>query len=70
MRKQGNHMVDLPQPELDTEEKCKHEYHYNIIDVHYYDEATVVFQIQCVDCEKIGYIEGDITLYDAEWENE
>ena len=70
MRKQGNHMVDLPQPELDTEEECYHEYHYDIIDVQDYDETTIVFQVQCIDCKKVGYVEGSLTLYDVEWENE
>ena len=72
MKKQGNHMVDLPQQELDTEEECKHEYHYDILGVQDYDETNIVFEVQCADCKKLGYVEGSITLYynDVEWENE
>tara|TARA_Y100000004_G_scaffold186754_1_gene238656 strand:+ start:2936 stop:3154 length:219 start_codon:yes stop_codon:yes gene_type:complete len=70
MRKQGNHMVDLPQPELDYEEECEH-VDYDILGVHDYDEATIVFEVRCRDCGTIGYIEGSIKLngngYDVEW---
>jgi hypothetical protein len=76
MRKQGNHMVDLPQPELDYEEECEH-VDYDILGVHDYDvdynlaDATIVFEVRCRDCGTIGYIEGSIKLngngYDVEW---
>ena len=73
MRKQGNHMVDLPQPELDYEEKCEH-VDYDILNVLDYDEATIVFEVQCRDCGTIGYIEGSIKLngngYDVGWMDE
>ena len=71
MRKQGNHMVDLPQPELDTEEECYHSYPYDILDIHDYDESTVVFEVRCPDCGKIGHVEGAVQLeYDVEWNDE
>ena len=70
MRKQGNHMDDIPQPELDYEQECEH-VDYDIVDVHDYDEATIVFVERCRDCGTIGYIEGSIKLngngYDVEW---
>ena len=70
MKKQGNHMVDLPQPELDEEAKCNHEF-YNFISIQDWDETNIFFEVQCQDCGKIGYAEGSITLYEyVEWENE
>jgi hypothetical protein len=76
MKKQGNHMVDLPQPELDYEEECEH-VDYDILGVHdalpdyNLADATIVFEVRCRDCGTIGYIEGSIKLngngYDVEW---
>ena len=64
-------MVDLPQPELDTEEECYHSYPYDILDIHDYDESTVVFEVRCPDCGKIGHVEGAVQLeYDVEWNDE
>ena len=69
MKKQGNHMVDLPQPELDTEEECDHSYPYDLLDVHDYDETTIVFEVRCPDCGKIGFVEGSVTiLQDVDWD--
>jgi len=63
-----NHMVALPQPELDHEERCDHAYGFEILGVHDYDESTIVFEVKCVDCDKVGYIEGSINLRDSEVE--
>ena len=71
MKPVENHMVALPQPELDHEEKCDHSYPYDILDVHDYDESTITFEVKCPDCGKIGYVEGSIKLdYDVEWDDE
>lgn len=70
MKKQGNHMVDLPQPELDTEEECDHD-GYDIMDIQDYDDETITFEVRCRDCHKMGYVEGSIQLdYEVEWDDE
>tara|TARA_R100000005_G_C4798436_1_gene91415 strand:- start:245 stop:469 length:225 start_codon:yes stop_codon:yes gene_type:complete len=74
MRKQGNHMVDLPQPELDTEEECDYACEeYDIIGIQDYNEFTIVYEVQCVDCHRVGYVEGSITWdldKGVEWQDE
>ena len=64
-----NHMVALPQPELDCEPKCYHE-HYDVVSVHDYDEANITFNIKCQDCGKTGFVEAKILAkYDEpEWD--
>jgi hypothetical protein len=71
MKPVENHMVALPQPELDHEERCDCSFDYDIIDIHDYDEETITFEVKCRDCNKRGYVEGSIKLdYDVEWDDE
>ena len=71
MRKQGNHMVDVPQPELDSAYECDHDGGFDIIGIHDYNEFVIVYEVQCVDCHRVGYVEGSITYdLDVEWEDE
>ena len=69
MKPVENHMVALPQPELDKEAKCNHEF-YNVISIQDWDESSIWFEIQCQDCGKIGYANGSITLEEMEWDDE
>ena len=47
--KQGNHMVDLPQPELDSEPHCDHNC-YDIEGVYeYISHEEICFKIICRD---------------------
>lgn len=63
-----NHMVALPQPELDYEPTCNHEY-YDIVNIHDYDESKITFHIKCKECWHEGYVEAKIHDYDEpEWD--
>ena len=69
MRKQGNHMVDLPQPELDSEPHCYHNC-YDIEGVYeYISHEEICFKIKCRDCDTEGYVYATIDLDrgDEEW---
>ncbi len=64
-----NHMVALPQPELDCEPKCYHEYGYDVIDIQDYDESCITFIIKCQSCGRTGFVEGSIKIEEEpEWD--
>tara|TARA_R100000742_G_C4262222_1_gene80033 strand:+ start:646 stop:861 length:216 start_codon:yes stop_codon:yes gene_type:complete len=69
MRKQGNPMVDLPQPELDREPHCDHN-RYDIEGVYeYINHEEICFEIVCRDCGTKGLVYATIDLDrgDEEW---
>ena len=68
MKKQGNHMVDLPQPELDKAVNCAHFSPPHIEDIQDFDETCITFIVICQDCGEIGYVEGTIDLGMVEWD--
>lgn len=69
--KEGNHMIDLPQPELDNELQCKHEAPVaeDVID---FSVFSVTLEITCGDCGHTG----TMTMYandenaEIEWDEE
>tara|TARA_R100000458_G_C8219773_1_gene204528 strand:+ start:467 stop:727 length:261 start_codon:yes stop_codon:yes gene_type:complete len=78
MRKQGNHMVDLPQPELDREPHCDHN-HYDVyevaalpyfggtIELKQYPNGVekgfeMEFEIICRDCGVKGLVHGAVMI--------
>lgn len=67
MKPVENHMVALPQPELDFECNCPHSY-YEVIGIEDYDESVLTFKVRCVDCYSIGYVEASVKIEDeVEW---
>ena len=67
--KQGNHMVDLPQPELDKEVKCEHE-DYVIEDLYELRTASTVLEVVCSDCGTMGIMimYADDRVAEIEWD--
>ena len=55
MRDIENHMVALPQPELEYEPKCDHSNIQHIAVECYGDGTHIDFKIRCCDCGAEGY---------------
>ena len=60
-RKEGNHMVDLPQPEMEQEEcECEWEHFHTMCDLHWRDtdvdvdgtNVHVTLTVRCRHCER------------------
>lgn len=69
MKQIENHMVALPQPELDYEVKCNHRFTPHIEEILDYDECSIVFKVKCQECGVEGTAEGEIKLlHDVDWD--
>jgi hypothetical protein len=64
-----NHMVSLPQPELDEEVKCDHSDIHHISVECYGDGTTISFAVECCICGAIGTRTYDINYYTTEFED-
>ena len=62
-----NHMVALPQPELDREYSCDHE-EWSIVEIGDRNEEYIVFKIICDICGHEGYRSYEMKFYDMVWD--
>ena len=62
-----NHMVALPQPELDREPRCNHE-EWSIVEISDWNEEYIVFTIVCDICGHAGNRSYDMKFYDMVWD--
>ena len=67
MRDIENHMVALPQPELDYEPECDCE-EWSIVKIEDINEDYVDFRIVCDNCNKEGYRSYEMKFIDMVWD--